>query len=244
MSERHPGGWTMAFDRWTDLVAQGMAARSFLGVNAHTEYEQLPAVRRKQWLLGRIAVKDAVRFRQWEAGHTDVYPIELTVCNEASGAPRVVPRPGRGLIQCNVSLAHCAEVGVAIAAPASGSVDAAPGIDVVEIAARDDTTIRYALTDQELVLLDRLGGDRDLWFARFWVAKEAVGKSRGTGLDGAPRHFVVQDADLTVAVGGQLYRVAAAEIQNPPELPPRRYVVGWTWGPSHNVETREYHHAG
>ena len=143
-----------------------------------------------------------------------------------------MPRPGRGLIECHVSLAHCAEIGVAIAAPSGAVGEAtAPGIDVVEITAREDSTIRYALTDQELILLDGLEGDRDLWFARFWAAKEAVGKARGTGLDWAPRHFVIQDTDLTVAVDGQLYRVTTAEIENPPELPPRRYVVGWTWGP-------------
>jgi phosphopantetheinyl transferase (holo-ACP synthase) len=233
MSARHAGGWTMAFDRWTDLVTRGMAAHSILGSAAYAEYERMPAARRKQWMLGRIAVKDAVRYRQWDAGHTGIYPIELTVTNDAGGRPRVTVRPGRGLIDCTVSLAHSAEIGVAIAAPA-GEPD--PGIDVVEITERDDNTVRYALTDGELALIDRLGGDRNRWFARFWAAKEAVGKSLGTGLDGAPRRFVVRDADLSVAVGDRLYRVDSAEVENPPGLPPRQYVVAWTWGPSHTFE--------
>ena len=232
MSAYQPEGWTMAFDAWTDLVTRGMAARSILGGVAATEYERMPAAKRKQWMLGRIAAKDAVRFRQWEAGHTDVYPIELTVVNEPSGRPRVVLRPDRNLVECDVSLAHTAEIGVAIAHPLSAG--SAVGIDVVELAPRDDTTVRYALSADEVALLDSLG-DRDLWFTRFWAAKEAVGKAQGTGLDGKPRRFTVRAADsagLTVAVGDRTYRVGFREVDNPPELPPRRYVVAWTWGPS------------
>jgi phosphopantetheinyl transferase len=219
MSQRRPEGWTLVFDAWTDLVTRGMAARGILGGEAYTEYERMPAARRKQWLLGRIAAKDAVRFRQWDAGHMDVYPIELTVVNEPSGRPRVVLRPGRGLAECSVSLAHTAEVGVAIAGSAT------VGIDVVEIAPRDETTVRYALSDAEIALL---GSDRDHDFARFWAAKEAVGKALGTGLDGNPRRFVVIDPDLTVAVGDRTFTVQSCEVENPPELPPRRYVVAWT----------------
>jgi phosphopantetheinyl transferase len=73
-----------------------------------------------------------------------------------------------------------------------------------------------------------LGSDRDHDFARFWAAKEAVGKALGTGLDGNPRRFVVIDPDLTVAVGDRTFTVQSCEVENPPELPPRRYVVAWT----------------
>jgi acyl transferase domain-containing protein len=219
MSQRRPGGWTLVFDAWTDLVTRGMAARGILGGAAYAEYERLPPARRNQWMLGRIAVKDAVRFVQWDAGHTDVYPIELTVVNEPGGRPRVLSRPGRGLVECEVSLAHTAEAGVAIA-----STDGPCGIDVVEVAARDEATVHYALSAAEIALLD----DRDLDFARFWAAKEAVGKALGTGLDGDPRRFVVLDRDLTVAVGDRTFRVRSCEVENPPELPPRRYVVAWT----------------
>ncbi len=179
------------------------------------------AAKKKQWMLGRIAAKDAVRFRQWDAGHTDVYPIELTVRNEPSGKPYVELRPGRGLIESAVSVAHAEEVGVAISGPAGAEV----GIDVVEILPRDDSTIRYACTDSEIA---QLGTDHTLEFARLWAAKEAVGKALGTGLDGAPRRFVVSLADGTVTVGDRIFPVGWREIANPPDLPPRRYVVAWT----------------
>jgi phosphopantetheinyl transferase len=243
MSHRQPEGWTLAFDCWTDLVTQGMAARGILGGEAFAGYERQPGASRKQWLLGRIAAKDAVRFQLWDDGVTDVFPIELTVVNEATGRPRVLSRPGRGFGECDVSLAHSAEVAVAIARPAApagaGAGEATPGvgIDVVSIEDRPESTVHYALSDVERGLLDGLPGDRRLWFHRFWAAKEAVGKAEGTGLDGRPRRFAVVDADerdLTVRVGERVYRVAYREIANPPELPPRDYVVGWTWGPENH----------
>ena len=59
----------------------------------------------------------------------------------------------------------------------------------------------------------------------------------GTGLDGAPRKFVVTNADLDVAVGRLLYRVASTELENPAGLPERRYVVAWTLGQPHPIES-------
>ncbi|MFY1637915.1 beta-ketoacyl synthase N-terminal-like domain-containing protein [Solwaraspora sp. WMMB335] len=237
MSMRQPDGWTIVFDCWTDLVTRSMAARGILGTAAFADFERQPAKTRKQWLLGRIAAKDAVRFRQWDAGHTDVYPIELTIGNDPNGRPRVDLRAGRGLQECDLSLAHCAEVAVAIAGPARSRPDApGVGIDVVEVTERPDSTLRYALSDPEIALLDKAsaGGDRQLWFARFWAAKEAAGKAEGTGLDGAPRRLRVVAVDavtLVVEVSGRTYRVTCRDIENPADLPPRRYVVGWTPGP-------------
>ncbi|MFG2049565.1 beta-ketoacyl synthase N-terminal-like domain-containing protein [Micromonospora sp. NPDC048935] len=240
MSLIQPEGWTMAFDCWTDLVTQGMAARGILGSAAYADYERQPARSRKQWLLGRIAAKDAVRFRLWEDGHSDIYPIELTVGNDPSGRSRVHGRPGRDLRDCDVSLAHCAEIGVAIAKPRDpASPPDAPGvgIDVAEIADHPESTVHFALSDAETALLDSLGGDaegRRRWFTRFWAAKEAVSKAEGTGLDGRPRRFAVRNATdtvLTVQIDERNYLVEHREVGNPDDLTPRRYVVAWTWGP-------------
>ncbi|GLY00747.1 hypothetical protein Acsp01_11260 [Actinoplanes sp. NBRC 101535] len=239
MSQPQPEGWTLAYEYWTDLVTRGMAARGILGADGGREYEGKPPATRKQWLLGRIAVKDAVRFRQWEAGHTDVYPIELTVTNEPNGRPRVAVRENRGLRPCDVSLAHCADLGVAIARPYGPGDDPdgpGVGIDAAEITPVDDSTIRLACGDAEIALLGRLSADggRDLWFTRFWAAKEAAAKAEGTGLGGRPRDFAVTGSGvdgLTVRVGGRTYTVAHREVGNPPDLPPRRYTVAWTWGP-------------
>ncbi|MFY1699671.1 beta-ketoacyl synthase N-terminal-like domain-containing protein [Solwaraspora sp. WMMA2101] len=238
MSVRQPEGWTAVFDCWTDLVTQSMAARGILGTAASVDYERQPGKARKQWLLGRIAAKDAVRFRQWDAGHTDVYPIELTIANDPNGRPRVDLRPGRGLRDCDLSLAHCAEAAVAIAGPARSTPDGpGVGIDIVEVTDRPASTIDYALSGTETALLDQVcaGGDRQFWFACFWAAKEAAGKAEGTGLDAAPRRLRVVAVDtgtlLVEVPSGRSYRVTCRSLENPPDLPQRRYVVGWTWGP-------------
>ncbi|MEN3614212.1 beta-ketoacyl synthase N-terminal-like domain-containing protein [Plantactinospora sp. ZYX-F-223] len=238
MSLRQPEGWTMAFDYWTDLVTRGLAARGILGASGYADYERQPPKARQQWLLGRIAVKDAVRFQLWDDGHTDVYPIELTVTNEPNGRPRVRPRPGRGFRDCDVSLAHATQIGVAIAKPrAPHAAPDAPGvgIDVAEIVDHPESTVTAALSAPERWLLDSLATpeDRRLWFARFWVAKEAAAKAEGTGLAGDPQRFAVvaaTPAALTVVVGDRVYQVAHREVSNP-EDPTARYVVGWTWGP-------------
>ncbi|MEV6929358.1 beta-ketoacyl synthase N-terminal-like domain-containing protein [Dactylosporangium sp. NPDC051485] len=241
MSLRQPEGWTVAFDRWPDLVTRGLAARGILGAAGAAEYERRPPKARKQWLLGRIAVQDAVRFQLWDDGHTDVYPIELPVRNDPNGRPRVHPRAGRGYRECVVSLAHVAEIAVGIARPrVPGTPPDAPGvgIDVAEITDCTDTTIAFAMSDAERRLLlesaAATGEDQHVWFARFWTAKEAAAKAEGTGLAGDPKRFAVvaaTPAALTVTVAGRVYLVAHREISNPEDLPTRRYVVGWTWGP-------------
>ena len=233
-----PEGWTTAFDWWSDPVAREMAAFSLLGRPAAEAYQRMTPVNRRQWLLGRLAAKDAVRHRQWEEGLAEVYPIEVGIENDDTGRPWFRSRPGSGFVDCDVSLAHCAEIGVALAQQWEAGADRnAPGvgIDVVEVTPRHETTVRYALTSEELTLLDALaGGERGLWFARFWAAKEAVGKAERTGLDNNPRRFVVTGHDtvgLRVTVGRRSYRVGLRDVVNPPGLPERRYVVAWTWGP-------------
>ncbi|WP_410960119.1 hypothetical protein, partial [Salmonella sp. SAL4434] len=40
LSTRHPAGWTMVFDRWTDPVARGMTAFRILGADVFAQYER------------------------------------------------------------------------------------------------------------------------------------------------------------------------------------------------------------
>jgi phosphopantetheine--protein transferase-like protein len=105
------------------------------------------------------------------------------------------------------------------------------GIDVEEVAPRSQSTVEAALGPAELALFAGLPGDPERWFARFWTAKEAVAKLRGTGLRGEPRDFEVVAAapgELTVRAAGHDYRVCCADVENLPGAPPRRYVVAWT----------------
>ncbi|MEU5075609.1 beta-ketoacyl synthase N-terminal-like domain-containing protein [Streptomyces asoensis] len=238
LSRTRPGGWQLLHERWPDLASRELIMRNSLGGPERSQYAEHAPRGRRQWLLGRIAVKDAVRQWLWDQGEGPVFPAELRVGNDDRGRPYVTGVHGRELPPLDVSLAHCAEAGVAIARPRGPGPG--PGIDIEEVTDRAPEALAAALGEAELRLLHRLsaeGGDPvALWFTRFWAAKEAVAKAEGTGFGGRPRDFTVLDASpagdrLTVA--GRLaraYPVHCAPAANPPRLPARSYVVAWTTG--------------
>ncbi|MFH8892366.1 beta-ketoacyl synthase N-terminal-like domain-containing protein [Streptomyces sp. NPDC017949] len=229
LSAARPGGWSLVYERWPDLASRELIMRNALGGPERSAYAERPPRGRRQWLLGRIAAKDAVRHLLWEGGEGPVYPAELLVRNEESGRPYVTGRHGRELPPLEVSIAHRAEAGVAIArhrparadggtgtgtgvrGDANGSGDrggrGGPGIDIEEISEPAGATVATALSPAERVLLAALpdtdGESPAVWFTRFWAAKEAVAKAEGTGLGGRPRDFEVTAARadrLTVTV--------------------------------------------
>ncbi|WP_278315188.1 beta-ketoacyl synthase N-terminal-like domain-containing protein [Lolliginicoccus levis] len=225
----HPEGWAEVAEMWPDLATRELVVRKMLGATERDQYAVVPPRRKRQWLLGRIAAKDAIRQLLWQTEDAGIFPQEIEIGNAGSGAPFAIGTHGRSLPPLAVSIAHCAELGVAIAA--SGPC----GIDVEEVLERDATTENAALTDRELELLDVLAGseanDRALWFTRFWTAKEAVAKKLGTGLDGAPKQFEViaaNQASLIVRHQGIEHQVRTTVTRNPQPLPPRTYVVAWT----------------
>ncbi|MEU6987895.1 beta-ketoacyl synthase N-terminal-like domain-containing protein [Streptomyces sp. NPDC046324] len=250
LSTARPGGWSLVFERWPDLASRELIMRNALGGPERSAYAERPPRRRRQWLLGRIAAKDSVRRLLWAGGEGPVYPAELLVGNEESGRPYVTGRHGRELPPLDVSIAHCAEAGVAIARQRPPDANEGPGaarrglgIDIEEVADPALATVATALSpaEQELLAARQTvdGEAAALWFTRFWAAKEAVAKAEGTGLGGRPRDFEVTRAGafrLTVTVRtpdapARTYRVRCERVANPPGLPPRAYVVAWTTGP-------------
>ncbi|GHF90502.1 polyketide synthase [Amycolatopsis bullii] len=225
LSHEQPGGWALVHEQWPDLATRELIMRNYLAGPEREAYERRPPRGRRQWLLGRIAAKDAVRQFLWARGEPEMFPAELRIGNDEGGRPFATGAYGRALPPVTVSVAHRAEAGVAIARHGPC------GIDVEEVAPRSESTVEAALGPGELALFAGLSGDPEVWFARFWTAKEAVAKLRGTGLRGEPRDFEVVAAtpdELTVRVAGRAYRVCCADVENPPGAPPRRYVVAWT----------------
>ncbi|WP_414167434.1 type I polyketide synthase [Streptoverticillium reticulum] len=240
LSAVQPGGWVLLFDGCRDLASRDLVLRRHLGTAEREDHERRPPGGRRQWLLGRIAAKDAVRRWLWEHGEGPVFPAELRVANDASGRPRVTGVHGRVLPALDVSLAHRAEAAVALVRPRGTDGRPAPvGIDVEEVTHRPPGTLAAALGQAERELLIavcfRTGEPQPLWFTRFWAAKEAVAKAEGTGLRGRPKDFAVVEArpdDLVVAAGGRRYPVRCRTVTNPQGLPEREYVVAWTTGPT------------
>ncbi|MFD9097583.1 beta-ketoacyl synthase N-terminal-like domain-containing protein [Streptomyces collinus] len=253
LSEARPGGWALVHERWPDLASRELIMRNSLGGPERARYAERPPRGRRQWLLGRIAVKDAVRQWLWRHGEGPVFPAEIQVGNDELGRPYITGAHGRALPPLDVSLAHRAEAGVAIVRPHTSRPG--PGIDIEEVTARDPATLATALGPDELRLLrGRSADDPDaeaLWFTRFWAAKEAVAKAEGVGFGGRPRDFTVLETapdGSRLVVAGRLeraYTVHCARTGNPPALPARSYVVAWTTGPAahdaqHDDAAEEY----
>ncbi|WP_435840835.1 beta-ketoacyl synthase N-terminal-like domain-containing protein [Streptomyces cinnamoneus] len=236
LARPQPGGWHLVFEYWPDPASRELMMRNVLGGAERDAYASRPPRGRHQWLLGRIAAKDAVRHHLWQHDAGPVFPAEIRVRNDDSGRPHPEGVHGRELPPLDLSLAHCAEAAVALVRPAGG---APVGIDIEEITERPEATRDAVLAPEEHQLYDRLGGGART-LIRFWAAKEAAAKAEGTGLRGRPRDFRVTTADgdrLTVRTpSGRTHPMSLAEVGNPPGLRPRRYVVAWT------EDTHRQHH--
>jgi hypothetical protein len=114
LSQRQPGGWVAVAERWPDLASRELYLSKYLSGRERACYDQLPPRNRRHWLLGRIAVKDAVRTLLWDNGSGPVFPAEILVDDTADGV-RVSGHNGFPLPTVSVSLAHSHELGVSIA---------------------------------------------------------------------------------------------------------------------------------
>jgi acyl transferase domain-containing protein/phosphopantetheinyl transferase len=170
LAEPQPGGWVRVVEHWRAAASRELMMRRYLGADERARFDALAARKKRGWLLGRIAIKDAARQHLWARGAGPMWPVEIEVDSEPNGRPVVVGRP-----ELHVSVAHDDDVAVAIV-----SDRGAVGIDVEKIAPRADGFSDIAFHAHELAL----GGDRDRdeWMTRLWCAKEAVGKARGTGV--------------------------------------------------------------
>jgi phosphopantetheinyl transferase (holo-ACP synthase) len=174
--------------------------RRYLGESERAQHDALGPRGRRGWLLGRIAIKDAVRMHRWERGDGALFPVEVEVRNEASGRPVIEGGP-------QISVAHKDDVAVAIVG------ERAVGIDIERIEPRTETFAAIAFTDAERAL-----GAGDEWLTRVWAAKEAAAKQRGTGLTD-PKQFEV------VARDGDRVRIGDVDIRTRRD---GDYIIAWT----------------
>ncbi len=179
-----PGGYVVVTEHWRGAASRELMMRRYLGERERADHDKLGPRARRGWLLGRIAVKDAVRMQRWAAhGASPIWPVEVAVRNTAIGQPIV-----DGM---HVSIAHKDDRAVAIVDPAR-----AVGIDIERIEPRSVGFLRAAYTTAELAF-----GSGDAHLARLWAAKEAVGKARGTGVTDPKRLEARATSDGRLAIG-------------------------------------------
>lgn len=160
-----------------------------------------PLKRRHDWLMGRIALKEAAR--AWIARHYGValLPADLEVVVAAGGKPGLAPEGlaalGLSGAPPEVALTHAGGAALAVAAPPGQAV----GIDMDLVGAvAPELLAEGAFSPAECALLgvgaaDSPDADSPDAAGRLlagWCAKEAVAKALGEGLTGRPRAFVLR----------------------------------------------------
>jgi phosphopantetheinyl transferase len=148
--------------------------------------------RRTEWLLGRIAAKDAVR--QWAAQEHGLHlaPADVEILPDSLDRPvvRCAALSSRQLLP-QVSISHTPSAVVAAVSDPAMRI----GIDLAHInQVRSIDVLRRAFSDQELELLGP-GSENDeaSRVLLFWCAREAASKARGSGLGGEPRDWSIDD---------------------------------------------------
>jgi phosphopantetheinyl transferase len=91
------------------------------------------------------------------------------------------------------------------------------GIDIEEVREHNTAFKELVFDPTELALI----GSRDEaeWLTRFWVAKEAYGKSLGKGLQGNPKAYMVE------RINGDDLQIKGIIIHT---IKYKNYIIGWT----------------
>lgn len=217
LSDCFPQGFVLFDDRYDAAITRDYLARRYLNQDEMAVYNTISPRRKRQWLSGRVAVKDAIRNHLWSRkGHYDFWPKEITIENDDLGKPIASAHISDTYKeQLSISLAHKDRFSVAIAG------ERAVGIDIEVIEPRDESIIELAMTQEEAKTMYTctLDCEVDELITRIWAAKEAVAKLQGTGLGGRPKDFTVQEIEADrVKVNG--HWVACLRYKN--------YIIGWT----------------
>lgn len=151
--------------------------------------------RRRDWLTGRIALKEAARTFLMARDGVACLPADLVIATTHEGKPHLDPASLAllGLADLpELSLSHAGGAALAVAAPPGQAV----GIDMEHLGRiAPDLLAEGAFSPAEQGLL---GGAADRLLAG-WCAKEAVAKALGHGLNGRPRAFTLAAFDGATA---------------------------------------------
>ncbi len=186
---------------WIKGIWARMLAYQILSPDERAAFnrQKLPPVALADWLLGRLAAKEAVRARLQHGGcHADT-----EIRNDVEGRPEAWIDGERA---ADISLAHKTFEAVAVAAM-PGEFRGL-GIDCEPLDPLPAEVLADAFTDAERQLIAS-AGDATAWARAGWGAKEAAGKALGRGVLGGPRNVVIKSVDqktrsLTLSLRGQM----------------------------------------
>lgn len=172
-------------------------------------HNELPLHKKKEWVISRVAAKDAVKALLFRSGKALHYPVEFAIASNEARQP--FPQGGEtGGI--HLSLAHKNTDAVAIARQGRPV-----GIDIEEIREHNTAFKELVFDPAELALL---GQENEAeWLTRCWVAKEAYGKHLGKGLQGNPKAYTVDKIE------GEDLHIKGIIIHT---IKHKNYIIGWT----------------
>ncbi|HAJ60658.1 MAG TPA: 6-deoxyerythronolide-B synthase [Cyanobacteria bacterium UBA8543] len=163
---------------------------------------------RTDWLLGRIAAKDALR--QWakQTFNVELAPIDIEILSTPLGKPMVrCPQLEYLGSLPDISISHSR--GYIVAAVAKPNLRI--GIDIERLDwIRSNDWLGAAFTKQELDLIPQQ--DSLPAILGLWCAKETAAKAAGTGLQGNPyewqiTHYSMDGQQITVSHGSESFHV-------------------------------------
>jgi phosphopantetheinyl transferase len=184
---------------WARLILSHQERREFYSLEE-------PAQRRAEWLLARIAAKDAIRILLKRLHGVSLHPADIDIVTDENGrpAPQGYWVQKIGYIPA-LSVSQSGQLAIGIAGRCAAHQRL--GVDVQRVELRSQDFDGIALTPQERSLLDSLERPaQQEWLTRFWCAKEAVAKALGLGRLQAPQGVVVKAWDeasgvVNVALG-------------------------------------------
>ncbi|ASW73089.1 beta-ketoacyl synthase [Chryseobacterium piperi] len=194
---------------YTRVASWDFILKRYFNQTEKQHHQQLLPNKKKNWMVSRVAVKDAVRNLLRQQKNYACFPITFEISSDEAGKPYLISDFTEDI---HVSLAHKGKEAVAIARHGSPV-----GIDMEIMEERSSGFYDLVFTDGELALLK--GRDQAEWTTRFWVAKEAYGKFLGTGLKGNPKAYEVtriQDDHLWIN------QIEIKTIKH------KNYIIGWT----------------
>jgi phosphopantetheinyl transferase/acyl carrier protein len=177
----------------------GLLADLILSPTERAHWLSMRAVdkRRREWLMGRSVVKEAVRLLIEQHLGLQIPPSEIGIVPDSYGCPRVAGSWINGAAPV-ISIAHSNGTAVALASLDPGLL---AGIDLESLNRRRADYEAVAFSPDERGLLASLPADLgEEWALRMWCAKEAVGKALGRGLSAGLLAFHITRADTATGI--------------------------------------------
>ncbi len=184
--DQHGGIW------FTTLACCVLSARERRELSLLT----YPLHRKVQWLLGRIAAKDAVRWYLKNRFGTVVRPADIEIGSGDGGRPVVSGSWAAEPFRIpHISISH---TGTTVAAVAGSPEDCgAVGIDVESRNGMNEDVMRAGLSSAELDVVSDIPAENAMdWPLRAWCAKESALKAIGFGAGEAPPALAATAANV------------------------------------------------